>query len=106
VRARLKHHGQTGLHWAAGGAHVETAKVLLAHGAPVDATDEQWGGTPLQWAFHGWSTRRPGVAPDRYYAVVRLLVAAGATVKPEWLEDETIADDPAMLSALRGTGAV
>jgi hypothetical protein len=104
VRARVKHHGQTGLHWAAGGGHVDTARLLLEHGAPVDATDEQWGGTPLQWAFFGWSNQRTrGAGLERYYGVMRLLVAAGATVTPEWLEDETIANDPDMLSALRGT---
>jgi hypothetical protein len=34
--------------------------------------------------------------------VVALLVAAGATVKPEWIADEKVRADPAMLAALRG----
>jgi hypothetical protein len=29
IDARLKHHGQTGLHWAAYGGHAETVKALL-----------------------------------------------------------------------------
>jgi hypothetical protein len=32
---------------------------------------------------------------------VRLLVAAGATVEPEWMESEKIASSPAMLAALK-----
>jgi len=102
VRARLKHHGQTGLHWAAGGGHVETVKLLLQRGAPVDATDDEWSATPLQWALFGWKRRRTPDTAGRYHAVVKLLVAAGATVKPEWLDDETVHTDPAMEAALRG----
>jgi ankyrin repeat protein len=103
VRARLKHHGQTGLHWAAGGGHLETAKILLENGAPVDATDEEWNATPVQWALHGWQNRRTPVAVERYYAVVRLLVAAGASVRSEWLDEDAIRADPAMQEALRGS---
>jgi hypothetical protein len=104
VGAKLKHHGQTGLHWAAGGGHVETVGVLLDRNARVDATDEEWGATPLEWALHGWRhNATPGVAAERYQAVVRRLVAAGALVKPEWLEEEAVRADPAMRDAL-GSG--
>jgi hypothetical protein len=100
--AKLKHHGQTGLHWAALGGHVETVKVLLEHGARVDATDDEWSATPLEWALHGWRhNTTPGVAAERYHGVVRLLVAAGAVVKPEWLEEETVRNDSAMQDVLR-----
>jgi ankyrin repeat protein len=102
MRARLKHHGQTGLHWAAGGGHLETARILVEHGAPVDATDEEWNATPVQWALHGWQNRSTALDVERYYAVVRLLVAAGATIRPEWLDDEAVRADPAMQEALRG----
>jgi ankyrin repeat protein len=102
VGAKLKHHGQTGLHWAAGGGHVETVDVLLDRNARVDATDDEWGATPLEWALHGWRhNATPRVAPERYYAVVRRLVAAGALVKPEWLEEEAVRNDPAMRDALQ-----
>lgn len=103
VRARLKHHGQTGLHWAAGGGHLETAKILVDYGAPVDATDEEWSATPVQWALYGWQNRRTPIAVERYYGVVSLLVAAGASVRSEWLDDEAVRADPAMQEALWGT---
>jgi hypothetical protein len=102
VAAKVKHHGQTGLHWAAGGGHVETVVELLRRGAPVDATDDQWGGTALQWAFFGYSNRSkpPGVAAERYYEVIKRLVAAGARVEPEWLEQDALRADPELLAAL------
>jgi hypothetical protein len=102
VGARLRHHGQTGLHWAALGAHVETVKLLLARHAPVDVTDEHFGGTPIAWALHGWGEAPPEAARGGYYEVVALLVAAGGTTKPEWLADENIRADRAMLAALSG----
>jgi hypothetical protein len=105
VTARLRHHGQTGLHWAAVGGHVSTVHSLLRHGAPVDAADETWGGTPIAWALHGWSEPQPDADREAPYEVVALLVAAGATVMPAWLEDEKLARDPRMLAALRGAGS-
>jgi len=98
VAAKLRHHGQTGLHWAAGGAHVETVRVLLAQGAPVDAKDEVWSVTPLAWALFGWRNwHLPEATPERYFETVRLLVRAGAIVDPEWLA----ADDVNAISGMR-----
>jgi hypothetical protein len=101
--ARLKHHGQTGLHWAAANAHVDTVKLLLERKAPVDARDETWENTPLAWSLYGWTNPPPGATPERYYEVVALLVAAGATVNPDWLVAGKILSDPRMLAALRDT---
>jgi hypothetical protein len=109
IDAKLKHNGQTGLHWAAFGGHAETVKVLLEHGAPIDAKDESFAGTPLGWALYGWGAgERLGRA--EYYDVVTLLVQAGARLDPEWNEDdedrrraaERMQSDPRMLAALRG----
>ena len=102
VRARLKHHGQTGLHWAAGGGHVETVKVLLAREAPVDIKDETWAVTPLAWTLFGWRHPLPGGTPERYYEIARVLIAAGAKVEPDWLTSEDVRACPGMLAALGG----
>ncbi|HEY6327780.1 MAG TPA: ankyrin repeat domain-containing protein [Blastocatellia bacterium] len=98
VNVPLRHHGQTGLHWAAAGGHLDTVKLLLDRGARVNAPDQTWGGTPLGWALHQWVEDRQ----ESYYPVVATLVAAGATVNPEWLTDQSIVADQRMLAALQG----
>ena len=105
IRARLRHDGQTGLHWAALCAQVDTVQLLLQRKAPVNTEDETYHGTPLSWALYGWKNPPPGIAPQRYHRVAALLVAAGASVKPEWLADERIRADRRMLAALQGGAA-
>jgi len=94
-------HGETGLHWAAYGGHPAIVKSLLKRQAPVDIKDERFGGTPLGWALHGWCYPPPEAKRARYYEVVALLVAAGASVESKWL-DEKVRADSRMLAALRG----
>jgi hypothetical protein len=84
-------------------------KLLLQQNASVDVKDKSFSGTPLGWALHARGESRPGRKRDRYYEVVALLVAAGATVGPGWLNesdrgfppDRKIRDDPRMLAALK-----
>ena len=102
VSGRVKHHGQTGLHWAACGGHVDTVKLLLERKAPVDAKDDAWDNTPLGWALHAWGNPPPESKHGRYYEVVALLVAAGTRVEPEWLADENVRADSRLVAALRG----
>jgi hypothetical protein len=94
-------HGQTGLHWAAHGGHVDAVRALLRRHAPVDVKDERFSGTPLDWALHGWSDRKTDAAANNsYHEVVTLLVAAGSPVEPGWLSNENVGADPRMLAAL------
>jgi len=98
-------HGQTVLHWAAQGGHVDTVKVLLRRRAPVDVKDKRFGGTPLGWALHGWSERKTDAAANNFYHdVVTLLVAAGTPVEPGWLSDENVRGNPRMFATLSGKG--
>lgn len=95
--------GQTGLHWAAHGGHVSTVQALLKRGAPADVRDEEFHATPLGWALHGWNEQgRDAARNDGFYAAVRLLVAAGAPVEPQWLTGDSARADPRLVAALTG----
>jgi ankyrin repeat protein len=111
VDARLKHDGQTGLHWAACQGHAETVDALLRRGAPVDAKDESYAGTPLGWALHAWgNATEHEVTWRHYYEVVALLIRAGAGLDLQWYSDDDdrrrglakARSDPRMMAALRG----
>src|SRR5262249_18594451 len=65
--ARLKHDGQTGLHWAAYGGHADIVRLLLEHGAPVGARDQNYDGTPLDWALYAWRGGPDGEANSSSY---------------------------------------
>jgi ankyrin repeat protein len=68
--------GVTPLHRAAMAGRPDAARVLLAHGARVDARDGMFAATPLVWASEGWSESRH---KDRQHpAVARLLIDAGS----------------------------
>jgi ankyrin repeat protein len=88
---------QVGLHWAALGGHPDIVKLLLELGAPVDAKDGRYDGTPLGWALYAWGTSPRRAELERYYEVVSLLARAGAKLDPE-----TMPSDPRMQAALRG----
>ena len=66
--------GQTALHWAVIGAHPETIKLLLEHGADLEAKNS-YDGTPLGQAL--WSALHSDGQFD-YFPVIEALLAAGA----------------------------
>jgi ankyrin repeat protein len=70
----------TPLHRAAMSGHPEAVRVLLAHGATVNALDGMFSATPLIWAVEGRSSARH--TGGDHVAVARLLIAAGSSV--EW----------------------
>ena len=84
---------------------------LLRRGAPVDATDDSYGGTPLGWALYAWGNATEHEARRRhYYEVVALLIRAGAELDRQWYSDDDdrqrglakARSDPRMMAALRG----
>jgi ankyrin repeat protein len=72
--------GVTALHRAAMAGRVEAVRVLLAHGASVNALDGMFSATPLLWAAEAWSHAADARAD--LIAVARLLIAAGSSL--EW----------------------
>ena len=91
--------GETALHWAALLGEDRLAERLIENVDP-NLKDEKYKSSSLGWAVHGWCNP-PAGNHGRQLEVVRLLVAAGATVEPEWMESEKIASSPAMLAALK-----
>ena len=77
------HDGVTALHRAAMGGHAEAVRVLLKHGAPVNALDGMFSAPPLVWAVEGRGN--PKHAGD-HVGVARLLIAAGSPL--EWTPPE------------------
>lgn len=75
----LDHEGGTALHAAAWKGHVEMAKMLIAHGAPVSARDPMWNATPLGFVAHGSEHCRS--ADEDYCAIVDALIGAGAEIE-------------------------
>jgi hypothetical protein len=82
--------GETALHWAALLGEARLAERLIP-GSDVNLKDEKYKSSSLGWAIHGWSDP-PGGNEGKQREVVDLLIAAGATVEPEW---------PARLAALQ-----
>jgi ankyrin repeat protein len=74
--------GQTGLHWSVIGGQCETIKLLIAHGASLEAKNS-YGGTALGQAL--WSAVNSDSKID-YIMVIETLLAAGAK-----LEDGSLA---------------
>jgi hypothetical protein len=90
--------GETALHWAALlGENRLVARLIPT--SDLNLKDEKYHSPPLGWAIHGW-TDPPAGNHGRQREVVTLLVTAGASVHPEWLESEKVRADPAMLAAL------
>ena len=107
MRIDARPHGETGLHQAAYGGHAAIVNLLLKRNAPVDVKDRRYDNTPLGWALHGWLYPPPEAERRNHWNVVALLVAAGATVDRQWLENDEegqrVRADRRMLAALSGT---
>ena len=72
--------GETKLHWAAFTGDAAAAKLLIAHGAPLDLRDHTYHSFPLGWADYA-EYNRTNPAGD-YAGVARALLEAGATIPP------------------------
>jgi ankyrin repeat protein len=99
------HDGVTTLHRSAMAGRVEATRVLIAHGAAVDALDGMFAGTPLLWAAEGWR-HAPADGVD-HVGVARLLIAAGSPTT--WAAPEKAPDPEStqekLLELCRAAGA-
>lgn len=89
---------ETALHWAALLGEDRLAAGLI-DGSDLNLKDEKYSSPPLGWAIHG--RQNPPVGNQgRQCEVAAMLVAAGASVDPFWLESEQIRGDQQLLAAL------
>lgn len=85
--------GETALHWACFAGNLAKAKLLIAHGAPLDVRDRTYQSLPLGWCHYAF-VNQP--APDGDYpGVARALLEAGATPPPpdeleQWEGEEIV----------------
>jgi len=73
--------GMTGLHLAACGGHLDTVKLLLERGTPLEIKNV-WGGTVLSNVLWAGLNYDPNVD---YTPVVEAVINAGAHVEPEFV---------------------
>jgi hypothetical protein len=85
----------TPLQRAAMGGWPDSVRILLAHGADVNALDGMFSASPLVWAVEGRRHPRPG---SDHVAVARLLIAAGTPL--DWTPPEGAPSPEATLEAL------
>jgi hypothetical protein len=90
-------HQATLLHWAAFHGNLEMVRMILGFGPPLEATDADFGGTPLGWAMygseHGWHCQT-----GDYAGTVEALLNAGAK------SPASVSGSPAVLELLRQRG--
>jgi ankyrin repeat protein len=81
--------GATALHTAAASGSAQTASLLIARGADLEAPDTTYQSAPLDWAIVGSGMHLGhNPAPD-WVATVRVLIEAGAsTASLSWGEDK------------------
>jgi hypothetical protein len=89
---------ETALHWAALLGEDRLAQRLIPI-SDIDLKDAKYLSPPVGWAIHG-CYENPKGNQGRQRQVVSLLVAAGATVEPKWLQSDHVRSDSAMLAVL------
>ena len=90
VNTFSQHHASS-LHWAAFHGQAELAKLLIDHGAALENADNEFKGTPLNWAMYGSQNAwRPELGD--YPATVEVLLAAGVGLPREIGGTEAVKD--------------
>lgn len=93
--------GGTALHIAAYLGNVALTELLLRRGAPVNVNDGDYKTPPVVWALQGWLVEHREAGDAAYKAVVRMLVDAGAEVRPAWIDNDRLRADAELYSLLR-----
>jgi ankyrin repeat protein len=85
----------TPLHWACWKGQIETARLLVERGAPVDELDPMYKSSPLGWTCHG-SVNCREAPPENYVEIAAMLAEAGAKLPAAddgWWQSAEFASD-------------
>jgi ankyrin repeat protein len=97
--------GATALHLAAAAGSTGTVRLLLDHGADIEAGDTSWDSTPLEWAIVGSGMRLGHNPHPDWPATVRMLLDAGASTGGIVLSpDDPKPPSPEVAALLRARG--
>src|SRR5580692_10477907 len=100
--ARGDENGGTALHAAAYSGSADAVRLLLGHGADLDARDETWDSHPLVWAAIGSSERRDLNPRPDWADTVQALLEAGANAADVTLSpDEDHQPSPEVATLLK-----
>ena len=91
--------GDTVLHVASYNGNPELVKLMLERGAQVNVVDNVYHTPPLVWALHAWLVDGKG-EPEAHKRTLRMLVEKGATVKPDWIDDDRLRADTELWAML------
>ena len=75
----VSQHHASPLHWAAFNGNAELVRLLLSHYPPLEHADNEFKGTPLNWAIYGSENGWERETGD-YAGVVEALLDAGASL--------------------------
>ncbi len=76
VTAKSQHEAMP-IHWAAFHGNPEMMRLVLDYDPPLDATDRDFGGSPMGWALHGIHGHWPGTSTCRHAESIRILLDVG-----------------------------
>ena len=82
VTAKSQHEAMP-IHWAGFHGNPEMLRLVLDHDPPLDATDRDFGGSPMGWALHGIHGHWPGTSTCRHAECVQMLLDAGVPCPQE-----------------------
>ena len=82
VTAKSQHDAMP-IHWAGFHGNPDMMRLVLDYDPPLDATDRDFGGSPMGWTLHGIHGHWPGTSTCKHAECVRILLDAGVPCSQE-----------------------
>ncbi len=82
VTAKSQHEAMP-IHWAGFHGNPDMMRLVLDHDPSLDATDRDFGGSPMGWTLHGIQGHWPGTSTCKHAECIRILLDAGVPCAQE-----------------------